>query len=44
MKTVLLGGSILGCLLDLDAHEVIFSLDGVEGGVLKQVFGSAKYA
>lgn len=36
------GGSVLGCLLDLDAHEVIFSLDGVEGGVLKQVFGSAK--
>ena len=36
------GGSVLGCLLDLDAHEVIFSLNGVEGGVLKQVFGSAK--
>lgn len=36
------GGSVLGCLLDLDAREVIFSLDGVEGGVLKQVFGSAK--
>lgn len=36
------GGSVLGCLLDLDAHEVIFSLNGVEGAVLKQVFGSAK--
>lgn len=36
------GGSVLGCLLDLDAREVIFSLDGVEGGVLNQVFGSAK--
>lgn len=37
------GGSILGCLLDLDAREVVFSLDGIEGGVLKQVFGSARY-
>ncbi|KAG4066392.1 hypothetical protein HA402_007028 [Bradysia odoriphaga] len=36
------GGSILGCLLDLDAREVIFSLNGIEGGVLKQVFGSAR--
>jgi len=36
------GGSILGCLIDLDAKEVIFSLDGVEGEVMKQVFSSAK--
>lgn len=35
-------GSVLGCLLDLDAKEVIFSLNGTDGGVLKQVFGSAK--
>lgn len=35
------GGSIVGCLLDLDAREVIFSLDGKENGILKQVFGSA---
>ena len=35
------GGSILGCLLDLDAREVVFSLDGVEGKPLKQVFRSA---
>ena len=37
------GGSILGCLLDLDAREVIFSINGIEGGVLKQVFGSARW-
>lgn len=36
------GGSTLGCLIDLDAKEVVFSLNGIEGGVLKQVFGSAK--
>lgn len=36
------GGSIVGCLLDLDAQEVIFSLDGVESVVLKQVFGNSK--
>lgn len=36
------GGSVLGCLLDLDAREVVFSINGVEGGVLNQVFGSAK--
>uniref|UniRef100_A0A182WU01 RING finger and SPRY domain-containing protein 1 n=1 Tax=Anopheles quadriannulatus TaxID=34691 RepID=A0A182WU01_ANOQN len=35
------GGSVLGCLLDLDAREVIFSLDGVEGEVLKQLFESS---
>ncbi|XP_049279955.1 RING finger and SPRY domain-containing protein 1-like [Anopheles funestus] len=34
------GGSILGCLLDLDAREVIFTLDGVEGEVLRQLFES----
>ncbi|XP_050072267.1 RING finger and SPRY domain-containing protein 1-like [Anopheles maculipalpis] len=34
------GGSILGCLLDLDAREVVFSLDGFEGEVLKQLFES----
>ncbi|KFB46398.1 hypothetical protein ZHAS_00014394 [Anopheles sinensis] len=32
------GGSVLGCLLDLDAREVIFSLDGVVGEVLTQLF------
>lgn len=37
------GGSIVGCLLDLNAREVIFSLDGQENGILKQVFGCAKY-
>lgn len=36
------GGSILGCLIDLDAKEVIFSLNGVENSVQKQVFASAK--
>lgn len=35
-------GSILGCLIDLDNYEVIFSLDGVESGVFKQVFRHAK--
>uniref|UniRef100_A0A182TSS6 RING finger and SPRY domain-containing protein 1 n=1 Tax=Anopheles melas TaxID=34690 RepID=A0A182TSS6_9DIPT len=35
------GGSVLGCLLDMDAREVIFSLDGVEGEVLKQLFESS---
>jgi RING finger and SPRY domain-containing protein 1 len=35
------GGSILGCLLDLDKKEVIFSLDGVETEVLSQVFEHA---
>uniref|UniRef100_A0A182NUG3 RING finger and SPRY domain-containing protein 1 n=1 Tax=Anopheles dirus TaxID=7168 RepID=A0A182NUG3_9DIPT len=34
------GGSVLGCLLDLDAREVIFSLDGVDGEVLTQLFES----
>ncbi|CAD7086433.1 unnamed protein product [Hermetia illucens] len=34
-------GAILGCLLDLDTHEVIFSLDGVESPVFKQVFNNA---
>lgn len=36
-------GSVLGCLLDLDAKEVIFSLNGVEGIPSNQVFGIAKY-
>lgn len=36
------GGSILGCLIDLDAKEVIFSLNGIEGTIMKQVFSSAK--
>lgn len=36
------GGSILGCLIDLDAQEVIFSLDGVESSIYKQVFKHAK--
>lgn len=35
------GGSVVGCLLDLDAREVIFSLDGRESGILKQIFGRA---
>lgn len=35
------GGSVLGCLLDLNKEEIIFSLDGVEGTVLKQVFINA---
>lgn len=36
------GGVVLGCLLDLDAREVVFSMNGVQGRVLKQVLGSAK--
>lgn len=36
------GGSVLGCLIDLDAREVIFSLNGIQGDTLKQVFSSAK--
>jgi RING finger and SPRY domain-containing protein 1 len=36
------GGSILGCLLDLDAKEVVFSLDGIETGILNQVFEFAE--
>lgn len=36
-------GSVLGCLLDLDAKEVIFSLNGIEGIPSNQVFGIAKY-
>ncbi|GAB0091860.1 RING finger and SPRY domain-containing protein 1 [Sergentomyia squamirostris] len=35
-------GSILGCLLDLDNQEIVFSLDGVESKVFKQVFSSVK--
>ena len=36
-------GSICGCYIDLDAKEVIFSLDGVEGDVFKDVFIDSKY-
>lgn len=35
------GGSVLGCLLDLNKEEIIFSLDGVEGTILKHVFNNA---
>lgn len=36
------GGSIVGCILDFDAREVIFSLNGIEGDALKQLFDSAR--
>lgn len=32
-------GSVCGCFIDLDAKEIIFSLDGVEATIaLKEVF------
>lgn len=37
------GGSILGCMLDLDAQEVVFSIDGLETIPYKDVFRMAKY-
>lgn len=35
-------GSVAGCLIDLDAKEIIFSLDGTEGFVFKEVFTDKK--
>lgn len=35
-------GSICGCYIDLDAKEVIFSLDGHESFVFKDVFSTKK--
>jgi hypothetical protein len=35
-------GSICGCYIDLDAKEVIFSLDGQESFVFKEVFNEEK--
>lgn len=37
------GGSILGCMLDLDNQEVIFSLNGMQTKPYKEVFKKAKY-
>ncbi len=36
-------GDILGCLLNIDREEVIFSLNGVALGPNSQLFKSAKY-
>lgn len=36
------GGSVLGCLLDLDARELVFSMNGVEGRRLSPVFANVK--
>lgn len=35
-------GSVCGCYIDLDAKEVIFSLDGQESFVFKDVFNEEK--
>lgn len=36
-------GSTCGCYIDLDAKEVIFSLDGQEGYVFKEIFTQKKW-
>lgn len=36
------GGCVLGCLLDLDARELSFSMDGVVGTVLTPVFANVE--
>ncbi|XP_055377787.1 RING finger and SPRY domain-containing protein 1-like [Condylostylus longicornis] len=35
-------GSIVGCLLDLNKKECVFSINGVESDIYKQVFDNAK--
>lgn len=35
------GGSVCGCYIDLDTNQVIFSLDGVEGGILEDIFSDS---
>lgn len=35
-------GATCGCYIDLDAKEVIFSLDGEEGFVFKEIFTQKK--
>lgn len=36
------GGAVLGCLLDLDAGELVFSMNGVEGSRLRPGFANVK--
>lgn len=36
------GGAVLGCLLDLDAREMVFSINGMEGMRMSAVFSNVK--